>query len=279
MEAAGTLLLEPVGHLDGIVGVRRLLGRVAAAETDRPAAAEVDAGITIIRAPFRDRPHEVRVDREPRLAGLLRVELRREHVVARRRRPRTAARAPSRPPRPRSRPARTSARSRSAFRPRCPRRRGARGPTRPRSSRCAAPSRRRGGGGDAPGGRRARLGVLLAALEQHLHPDADAEDRCPRLDRAGDRPIQAPAPIARTQWPKWPTPGDHDRVRRAAASGPRSPRAPPDVRERAGHRVEVPAAVVEHGDPGHGAYSVPFVLGTSSDRSGRTRRRAPSRAP
>ena len=43
MEAAAPLL-EPLGHVHGMVVVRRLLGRVAAAEPDGPAAAQVDRG-------------------------------------------------------------------------------------------------------------------------------------------------------------------------------------------------------------------------------------------
>ena len=42
VEPSGTLLLEPLRDLDGIVRVRRLLAGIAAAQPDRPAAPEID---------------------------------------------------------------------------------------------------------------------------------------------------------------------------------------------------------------------------------------------
>ena len=116
--------------------------------------------------------------------------------------------------------------------------------------------RRLGGLGQEPAGSsgedaQPRLGVLLAALEQHLHPDAHTEDRRATADRVLHRGVEPERPDRPDAVTEMPDPRDHEGVGDCDPGGvTRHHRLPAGVRERAGHRVEVPAAVVEHGDLG-----------------------------
>ena len=107
------------------------------------------------------------------------------------------------------------------------------------------------------------LRVLLAPFVEHLHTHADSEDPLAGSDGLGDRAVETLLTDGAHAVPEVTDPGDHEGRRRGDPSRiARHDRFAACMCERAGDRVEVPAAVVEHGDPGHGRYSVPFVLGT-----------------
>ena len=240
--------------------------------TARPPRRSI-AGITITtaRLPRRTARSSNR-SRAP--TCLLRVELRGEHVVA----PRDGReRAPvlRRPPRPRSRPARTSARSRSAFRPRSLDV-GVRASRRPRSSRCAGPSRRRGRR-EPPGRTPSPASVSSSLRSSSTCMPARRTPACPsdRSSIARSRPAADRADAVT----EVADPRDHDRVgvrhlaRVAASRGsPRRARAPgtPSGGSRCRSRARRSSATPT---------ASPSCWGSAGTPRGRTRRRAPSRAP
>ena len=195
---------ELVGALGGVALGE--LGRVALVDEVDEAGALDDAAVGDVEAgdhpaaEHQARPHEIdEVGQQPQavVAAPLGVELDAEQRAARDRRHERARRARSwrgRAPR-RRRPAgarRTSGRSRSRRRRRSRRTAGAGASARPGSSRCAAGSGRPRGGPSGPARTpERRRAVLVAALEQQLEAEADAEERPVGGDPAADRAGQA----------------------------------------------------------------------------------------
>ena len=99
--------------------------------------------------------------------------------------------------------------------------------------------------------RPATPGVLLAAVEQHLHADADAEERPARRDRVERGVLEPGAHAARPCTPRTRRRRAAPRRRRRAISagvGGERGRRRPRCSQRLLRRVQVADAVVEHRD-------------------------------
>ena len=171
-----------------------------------------------------------------------------------------------------------SPRRRRHRRSRSARSRRARRPPTPSSSGCGRRRRSRFqpmcGTGRSPSKRRTRPGsrprprcapVLLALLEQHLHADADAEQRRAPRDRLAQRPARGRAfRISSMVAPKAPSPGSTSASARAAAGIAGQHGLRPRVAEALGDAAQVADAVVDDRD-----HSEPLVLGTPFTRGSR----------
>ena len=286
---------------------RRPCSRRTAAPSSRSIAGKTSIGVARLRSnrvrlPTVDtRAREASGARsaqqgQPRRLALFGVELAGEHVVARDRRAEVARRAGSTARRPRGAPASGSscARSRSsapsgvarggAGRRRRPARASGSSPCAGSSGR-ASSAKRRTRPGRTP--RPARVRVLLAALEQQLHADADARrTACPRGSRSSTAWRSAPPPRSSpaAQAPNAPWPGTTSLSARATASasaliddaGARPPPAP--SRRCAGCRC--PGRRRRRAGRAH-AVSVPLVDGTPDHARVAPHRRArsPARTP